>query len=145
MIWASARPHIIFLAVLAVLAGAIWWGLGWKYENTIANKDGIIAKRDSQISLLAAQRDDYRDKLNGASPDEAKQRVGTLEKRITELQQQLAIASSAKNSENESSLKNRIRKLFDTIDPQINRSIDQQAASRLVTRMQPTDIINLKK
>jgi hypothetical protein len=45
------------------------------YSIRLANKDG-------EISLLTRQRDDYKDKLGGASPDQAKAKIDTLEKRI---------------------------------------------------------------
>jgi len=45
----------------------------------------VIANRDSEISSLKTQRDEYKDKLSGATPDQAAQRVSALEIRIREL------------------------------------------------------------
>jgi hypothetical protein len=63
--------------IVAVLGAAllIWIALGWRY-------DAIINNKDSEITLLKSQRDDYRDKLGGASPDQAKARIDDLERRI---------------------------------------------------------------
>jgi hypothetical protein len=53
--------------------------MDWRYG-------GVIANRDSTISLVASQRDDYKPKLGGASPDQAKARIDALEKRLALLE-----------------------------------------------------------
>jgi len=73
---ANPHPHFIFVAIVA---GGIWWLLGWRY-------DGIIANKDSTILSLTTQRDEYKDKLGGASPDQAKARIDELEKRLSQIE-----------------------------------------------------------
>lgn len=72
---APASALVLSLAVFAVA----WAALDWRYAAMIANRDGIIANRDATINLITTQRDDYKDKLGGASPDQAKSRMGALE------------------------------------------------------------------
>jgi hypothetical protein len=74
----AGAPATFAIALLA-LAGAIWWAMDWKYSSVISNKD-------SEISLIKGQRDDYKDKLSGATPDQAKARIDTLEKIVSRLQ-----------------------------------------------------------
>lgn len=70
----AEAPMTIFTALL-VLGSVIWWALDWKYGSVVAN-------RDSEITLLRGQRDDYKDKLSGATPDQAKARIDSLEARL---------------------------------------------------------------
>ena len=60
------------MCIIAVVV--IWTIVDRIYKIRIANKDG-------EISLLTRQRDDYEDKLGGASPDQAKAKIDALEKR----------------------------------------------------------------
>jgi hypothetical protein len=76
---------ISFVTAVVVVGGAIWLILSWSYDSRLASKDAQIASRDGQIALLTRQRDDYRDKLGGASPDQAAQKIAALEKTIDEL------------------------------------------------------------
>jgi hypothetical protein len=78
---------VIFTAIVAT---AIWWVVGWRYDSIVASKDSIIGNRDAQISLLTTQRDDYRDKLGGASPAEARARLDALEKSNAKLTENLS-------------------------------------------------------
>lgn len=72
---APASALVLSLGVFAVA----WAALDWRYAAMIANRDGIIASRDATINLITTQRDDYKDKLGGASPDQAKSRMDALE------------------------------------------------------------------
>jgi hypothetical protein len=56
---------------LLVLSGAIWWAVNWRYAGVIENKDGIIAL--------------YKERLNGAGPDEARARIETLQAQVLAL------------------------------------------------------------
>ncbi len=73
-----ARTPVVFAAALLILAAAIWWAMDWRYSS-------IIANRDTQISSLETQRDEYKNKLSGATPEEAAQRTVALEKQVSEL------------------------------------------------------------
>ncbi|SRR6266545_749041 len=76
---------ISFITCILILGGVIWAAFNWSYGSRLASKDEQLANKDSQIALLIRQRDDYRDKLGGASPDQAAQKIAALEKRIEEL------------------------------------------------------------
>ncbi len=73
----------LFVVILALMFVAVWWFMDWRYG-------GIIANRDSEISLLKGQRDDYKDKLSGATPDQAKAKIDSLESRLAALEPRLA-------------------------------------------------------
>jgi acyl-CoA synthetase (AMP-forming)/AMP-acid ligase II len=72
MIWANIPT---FIAILVVMLVAVWIALNYLYGQQIASKD-------AQIQLLDRQVADYKDKLHGASPDQAKARIDALEKRL---------------------------------------------------------------
>jgi hypothetical protein len=77
---------VAFFIVILVCIGAIWWIMEWRYGDRISTKDSEISLRNGEISLLTRQRDDYKDKLGGASPDQAKARVDNLEARLARLE-----------------------------------------------------------
>lgn len=84
--WAVIRhAPISFVIAVLVLGTGLWFVLSWSYDSRLAGKDAQIASSDGQIALLTRQRDDYRDKLGGASPDQAAQKIAALEKTIEEL------------------------------------------------------------
>jgi hypothetical protein len=74
-----ANAPIAFIAAVLILAGGVWWAMDWRYI-------GIIANRDAEISSLQIQRDEYKNKLSGASPDQAAQRIAALESRIKDIE-----------------------------------------------------------
>ena len=67
-----------FLLVVGTVAFAIWKFLTHYYEGRISAKDDLLALRQAQI-------DDYKNKLDGATPDAAKARIDALEERIEQL------------------------------------------------------------
>lgn len=88
--WPMIAANIgTFLVIVALIFGAIWRLMNWRYGGVIAGRDGIIANRDSEITLLKGQRDDYKDKLGGATPDQAKARIDALEARLATLEPRL--------------------------------------------------------
>jgi len=72
-----ARAPLPFFIALVVAGAIIWIVLAYSYRTRLSN----LA---SEIALVTRQRDDYRDKLGGASPDEAKRKMEELEKRVKE-------------------------------------------------------------
>ena len=72
-----AQLHVIqdalpsFLIAVVGASAIVWYVLTWRY-------DGIIANRDSEISSLRTERDAYKTKSGGASPDEVKAKLGDL-------------------------------------------------------------------
>ena len=59
---------VVFAGTILIVAGAIWWALSWRYS-------GIIKNRERTIAL-------YKNRLGGASPDEAKAKIDSLEGQI---------------------------------------------------------------
>jgi hypothetical protein len=59
---------VVFAGALLVIAGAIWWAMSWRYSRIIRNRERTIAL--------------YRNRLDGASPDEAKAKIDSLEGQI---------------------------------------------------------------
>jgi hypothetical protein len=86
---APASTIVVALGILAV----VWVAMDWPYAGVIASRDGIIASREAEIKLIATQRDDYKDKLGGASPDQAKLRIDALEKANESLSTRLSAIS----------------------------------------------------
>src|ERR1700722_19830693 len=76
----SNLPTFFFIAVL--IFGAVWWLMDWRYG-------GIVSNRDSEITLLKGQRDDYKDKLSGATPDQAKAHIDALKGQVSALETRL--------------------------------------------------------
>jgi hypothetical protein len=79
MIWANLP---LFGVILALIIGVVWLAFNWAYGRILANKD-------SEITIVKAQRDDYREKLGGASPDQAKARIDDLENKLNQLAKQV--------------------------------------------------------
>jgi hypothetical protein len=69
----------VFVAALLVITGllfyGIWQAFDWRYSGII---DNLKSDRDS----ARYQRDEYKDKLQGATPDQAKARMDDLEARL---------------------------------------------------------------
>lgn len=66
---------IPFLLVVGIVAIGIWRFLAHHYS-------GKLDATDALLTLRQAQLDDYKEKLSGASPEEARARVDALEQRI---------------------------------------------------------------
>ena len=67
-------PIVFTAAILAVLL-VCWLALDWRYT-------GILENRDAELRLAKTQRDDYRNKLDGQSPDQARAKIEALEAKI---------------------------------------------------------------
>jgi hypothetical protein len=72
MIWEAPLSFVTCVAAMFLI---VWFAMDWRYG-------GVISNKDSELSLAKAQRDDYRDKLGGATPDQAKAKIEALEKTI---------------------------------------------------------------
>lgn len=90
LIWANLPT---FAVIIALVIGVVWWLMEWRYGGVIAQRDGAINNRDSEIALLKGQRDDYKEKLSGATPDQAKARIDALEERLARLEPRRLSAS----------------------------------------------------
>lgn len=67
-----------FAIALAILGGSIWAAMNWTYSSQITNLQSRLSLRDDQIA-------DYKTKLEGATPDEAKRRLDALELQVKAL------------------------------------------------------------
>ena len=77
----KAAPFPVFIFVL--IAGAMGWLISnWYYDAKVASLDSRLSSKDGEIALITRQRDEYKEKLGGASPDAAKARIEDLESKI---------------------------------------------------------------
>jgi len=73
-----SRAPLIFLMAAAVVCGLAYIATSWLYKGRISHLDERIRLRDDQL-------DDYKTKLEGASPDEARARLDALEAQVAGL------------------------------------------------------------
>jgi hypothetical protein len=73
-----AAPYPFALAVL-IVAGAIWFVVNYAYSAVLSSKNAQLELADRKIS-------DYKEKLNGATPDQAAAAIAGLEKQVASLQ-----------------------------------------------------------
>jgi hypothetical protein len=76
----------IMIAFIVVAVPSIWLVLNWSYRTRIENFQARLGSKDEQIASLQRQRDEYKNKLSGASPDEAKARIEALERRLIQVE-----------------------------------------------------------
>ncbi len=69
----------LFAVILVLMIGAFWFMFSRGYGI-------IIASKNSQIELQDRQLADYEQKLDGASPDQAKARIDALEARLASVE-----------------------------------------------------------
>ena len=72
------QAPVAFATCICIVALAIWIVLSWTFTSQIANLQSRISLRDDQIA-------DYKIKLGGATPDEAKKRLDALELQLKSL------------------------------------------------------------
>src|SRR5665213_718041 len=74
--WPIIKANLpTFLVILVVMIGAVWVVVNWSYSGVLASKNGQLELQDRQLA-------DYRDKLKGATPDEAKAKIDALERTL---------------------------------------------------------------
>jgi hypothetical protein len=79
---AIASAPILAAATLLVALLVIWAALHWSYRAALSNKD-------SRITFLERRVAEYRDRLGGATPDEARKRIDALEAELKALRVRL--------------------------------------------------------
>lgn len=72
MIQANLR---LFAVIIVTIIVGVWLVLAFSYSSLLASKNG-------QIELLDRQLADYREKLKGATPAEAKAKIDALEEKV---------------------------------------------------------------
>ena len=74
--WPMIRANLpTFFVILVLMVGAVWVAFSWAYSGVLASKNGQIELQDRQLA-------DYRDKLKGATPEEAKAKIDALEDKV---------------------------------------------------------------
>lgn len=68
----------IFAAAILMTGAVIWGVMKWRYSRIITNKESAIWNKEAVIAL-------YKERLDGASPDQAKSRMDSLEGQIMSL------------------------------------------------------------
>lgn len=62
-----------FFLILALIIGAIWWIMSWRYRDLLASKDGQIELQDRQLA-------DFREKFSGLSAEQVKAGVELIKR-----------------------------------------------------------------
>ena len=84
--WPMIRANLpTFFAIVIILIIAIWAIIYWSFR-------AILGSKTAQIELLDRQIADYRLKLHGATPDEAKARIDSLEARLKSIEPRRLVA-----------------------------------------------------
>lgn len=79
--WPMIRANLpTFFVILVLMVGAVWIVVNWSYST-------IFASKNSQIELQDRQLADYKNKLQGATPDQAKAQIDELEGRLKRIEQ----------------------------------------------------------
>lgn len=74
--WAAvASAPLPFLIALFVCAGGIWCIMDFSYSASLKSKNAQIELKDAPIA-------DYRDKLGGATPTQAKAEMDALKEKV---------------------------------------------------------------
>jgi hypothetical protein len=87
-----AAPWSFTLALvlaLVIFIPMIWLVINWSYSAVLAAKDSQILSRGDEIKFVERQRDDYKEKLSGASPDQAKSLIADLRAEVDKLKKQI--------------------------------------------------------
>lgn len=88
--WAViAEAPLAFALWTAILLGLCWFVVSYLKSNQIGNLESRISLRDDEIS-------DYKRKLDGASPEEARDRIEKLEAEVASLKPRRLEADQAK-------------------------------------------------
>ena len=79
---AVTSAPFLYVAASSAICTIVWIISRWHYSGVIATKDAQISSLSHTIDFVERQRDDYKEKLNGATPEEAKAKIADLERRI---------------------------------------------------------------
>jgi hypothetical protein len=74
--WPMIKANLpTFFVILVLMAAVIWLMFTWSYGS-------VLASKNSQIELQDRQLADYKQKLDGATPDQARAKIEALERRV---------------------------------------------------------------
>ena len=75
---AIGNAPVVFAAAILVTGGVVWGALRRRYSGMIKKRDEIIFNKEALIAH-------YKERLNGASPDQAKAKMDSLEGQVISL------------------------------------------------------------
>jgi hypothetical protein len=81
----KAAPASFTSAVLglsAIFGFVIWLVLNFHYTDLLEGKEAVIQQQRERISALGDRIDEYKTRLQGASPSEAATKIANLEKEV---------------------------------------------------------------
>jgi hypothetical protein len=81
----KAAPASFASAVLglsAIVGFITWLGLSFHYAGLLEGKEAVIQQQRERVSALGDRIDEYKTRLQGASPSEAANRIANLEKEV---------------------------------------------------------------
>jgi len=91
--WHIVRTSPVPFAIAVVIAGVVlWFVINWSYN-------AILASKNAQIELLVRQVDDWKQKTDKSTPEEAKARIDSLEARVKRLEPRTLSADQRKQIE----------------------------------------------
>lgn len=77
--WPMIRANLpTFFVIVVLIILTVWTVVNWSYSGVISSKNGQIELQDRQLA-------DYREKLKGATPDQAKDKIDVLERTIRKM------------------------------------------------------------
>jgi len=74
-----------FSVALVLCVGVIWAAFSWAYLSRFEGQSSTLSSLEGRLKLKDDQISDYKDKLSGATPLEAKKRIEALELQVTAL------------------------------------------------------------
>ena len=110
-----------FAVILVLMTGVIWIVVNWSYS-------GVLGSKNAQIELQDRQLSDYREKLKGASPEQAKAKIDTLEEQARSTRTTNPPTSSTKASSEPSRFystgdKERLSEAFYKLSELLNKQV----------------------
>ncbi len=79
------QAPVAFLLAMILVTSLLWAAINWGYQSKSDGQASAISSLENRIKLKDDQIADYREKLSGATPDEAKKRIDALELQLKAL------------------------------------------------------------
>lgn len=81
--WAVIKGAPFSFGSAVIVIGLLIWGaVNWSYSS-------ILGSKNAELELADRQLGDYKNKLSGATPDQAKARIDALESQVKQFETQL--------------------------------------------------------
>jgi hypothetical protein len=79
------QAPIAFAVALAIIFGLVWAAVSWSFQSRFDGQSSAISSLENRVKLKDDQIGEYKEKLSGATPEEAKKRIDALELQIKAL------------------------------------------------------------